>query len=108
LSFTDFQLKTMLATESKPAVLTEKDLYPPLKPSKCVVPGYWTIEEIAKELDVTTRRVRYDVTGLPSRNIKPNLDAYQIGRFFLISDKNALDYIQRFRNPKKAKEISQK
>jgi transcriptional antiterminator len=98
----------MLATQSKPAELTEKDFYPPLKRSRCIVPGYWTIEEIANELEVTTRRVRYDVTGLSSRNIKPNLDAYQIGRFFLISDENALDYIQRFRNRKKAKEISQK
>jgi hypothetical protein len=97
----------MITTEQRPAVLTEKDFDPPLKRSKCIVPGYWTIEEIANELEVTTRRVRYDVTGLPSRNIKPNLDTYQIGRFFLISDENALEYIQRFRNRKKVKKISQ-
>jgi len=93
----------MLATELKPGTLTEKDFDPPLKRGKCMLPGYWTIEEIANELDVTPRRVCYDVTGLPSRNIQPNLQVYQIGRFFLVSDENALDYIQRFRNQKKAR-----
>lgn len=93
----------MLATELKNATLTEKDFDPPLKRNRCIVPGYWTIEEIANELDVTTRRVRYDVTGLPARKIEPNLEAYQIGRYFLVSDENALDYIKRFRNRKNRK-----
>ena len=37
----------MLATDSRPTAITEKDFNPPLKRQKAAVPGYWTLEEIA-------------------------------------------------------------
>jgi hypothetical protein len=82
--------------------LRSEDFDPPLKRKKPNVPGYWTIDEIAEELGVTSRRVRYDITGLPSRKIEPNLKAYKAGPLFLVSDDEALHYIQKFRNRKKS------
>ncbi len=91
-----------LFTSPEPVVLKPEDFNPPLKRKEPSVPGYWTIDEIAAELGVTSRRVRYDITGLPSRKIEPNLKAYKVGHLFLVPDEAALDYIQRFRERKKS------
>jgi hypothetical protein len=86
----------------EPMVLRPEDFDPPLKRNEPTVPGYWTLEEIADELGVTSRRVRYDITGYPARKIEPNLKAYKAGALFLVPDVDALAYIQRFRDRKKS------
>ena len=89
-------------TTSEHNVLRPEDFDPPLKRKEPSLPGYWTLEEIAAELNVSPRRVGYDVTGYPKRNIKPNLKAFRVGRILFITDENALEYIQRYRNRKKS------
>jgi hypothetical protein len=83
-------------------ILRPSDFDPPLKRIEPTVPGYWTIDEIAAELGVTGRKVRYDITGYPEQNIKPNLKAYKAGRLFLVPDHAALEYIQRNQKRKKS------
>lgn len=90
-----------LAT-NEPLVRNPSDFDPPLKRKEPTVPFYWTLEEIASELGVTSRRVRYDITGYPARKIEPNLKAYKAGPIFLVPSEDALAYIQRFRERKKS------
>ena len=90
----------MLATEPKPATLTEKDFNPPLKRKEPTIPGYWTIEEIANEIGTSLRKVRYDITGYPAGGIKPSLKAYKAGQLLLVPDSAAFEYIQRPRRKK--------
>ena len=78
------------------------DFDPPLKRKEPTVPGYWTLEEMAAELNLSTRRIGYDITGYPPRKMKPNLKAYKAGTTFLVPDENALAYIQKYRERKKS------
>ncbi|ACK74177.1 hypothetical protein PCC7424_5618 (plasmid) [Gloeothece citriformis PCC 7424] len=89
-------------TTSEPNVLHPEDFDPPLKRKEPIVPYYWTLDEIATELGVTSRRVGYDITGYPPRKIQPSLKAYKAGSLFLVPDADALAYIQRFRERKKS------
>ena len=84
----------MLATELKPATLTEKDFNPPLKRKVSTVPGYWTLEEIMRELECSLRKVQYDITGRPERNRLPVLKSYKAGNTFLVPEQEALEYIK--------------
>jgi hypothetical protein len=90
-----------LAT-TEPMVRNPSDFDPPLKRIELTVPGYWTIDEIAAELGVTGRKVRYDVTGRPEHNLEPSLKAYKIGQSLLVPDADALDYIFKHRTRKKS------
>ena len=83
-------------------VLRPEDFDPPLKRKEPTIPGYWTIEEIANEIGVTTRRVRYDITGRPESNLEPSLKAYRIGKSLLVAERDALEYIQKWRKRKKS------
>ena len=94
MSFTHFQLKTMLATESKPAGLTKKDFDPPFKRDQAAVPGYWTLDEIATELKVTVRKVQYDIKDDHAIKI------YKAGKTSLLCDSDALKYIDQNRRKK--------
>ena len=87
----------MLATESKPAILTERDFNPPLKRDQAAVPGYWTIKEFAAELDVSVRYAHYLITGNPKTRLPPQIKAYKADSNYLIADVDALAYIQRTR-----------
>ena len=87
----------MLATDSRTTSITEKDFDPPLKRREPAVPGYWTLDEIATEIGMTSRKVQYDVLGRPQRGQKPSLKAYKVGSVLLVPEQNALEYIQRFR-----------
>lgn len=89
-------------TTSEPMVLCPEDFDPPLKRKEPNVPGYWTLDELAKEIGVSVRKIRYDITGYPEQNIKPNLKAYKAGRLFLVPDVAALEYIQRHQKRKKS------
>ena len=89
----------MLATEVKPATLTEKDFDPPLKRKEAKVPGYWTLEEIILETGFSHRKIQYDITGRPERNRLPILKSYKAGPIFLIPDRDALEYIHNHRKP---------
>lgn len=86
----------------EPMVLNPEYFDPPLKRKEPSVPYYWTLEEIATELGLTSRRVRYDITGYPARKIEPNLKAYKAGPLFLVPDADAIAYIQRYRQRKKS------
>ena len=86
----------------EPMVLRPEDFDPPLKRKKPTIPGYWTMEEIAAELGVTSRKVRYDVTGRPEVNLKPSLKAYKIGQSLLVPEADALEYIFKHRTRKKS------
>ena len=87
----------MLATEQKPATLTEKDFNPPLKRKEAKVPGYWTLEEIIIETEFSKRKIQYDITGRPERNRLPILKSYKAGPIFLIPEQDALEYIYKYR-----------
>ncbi|MGK7957207.1 MAG: DNA-binding protein [Crocosphaera sp.] len=89
-------------TTSENNILRPEDFDPPLRRQEPKLPGYWTIEEIATEVNLSTRRVGYDITGYPQKKIEPNLKAFKVGPIFLISDENALDYIKRYRQRKKS------
>ncbi|MGK7915056.1 MAG: hypothetical protein AB4038_05835 [Prochloraceae cyanobacterium] len=80
--------------------LKPSDFDPPLKRKEPTVPGYWTLEEIAAEIGMTPRKIRYDVTGRPEHNLAPSLKAYKVGKSLLVSEADALEYIfkQRTRN----------
>jgi hypothetical protein len=90
-----------LAT-SEPMVLRPEDFNPPLQRKEPSLPGYWTLEEIAAELGISTRRVGYDITGYPEKNIQPILKAFRVGRILFVTDKDALEYIKRYRERKKS------
>lgn len=88
----------MLATEQKPATLTEKDFDPPLKRQSPAVPGYWTMREFAAELDISLRYANYLITGNPKNRLPPQIKAYKADSNYLIADVDALAYIQRTRS----------
>lgn len=90
-----------LAT-NEPMVRNPSDFDPPLQRKEPSLPGYWTLEEIAAELDISTRRVGYDVTGRPEKKIQPNLKAFKVGRILFVTDEDALEYIKRYRERKKS------
>jgi transcriptional antiterminator len=83
-------------------VLRPSDFNPPLQRKEPSLPGYWTLEEIAAELGISTRRVGYDITGYPEKNIQPSLKAFRVGRILFVTDENALEYIKRYRERKKS------
>ena len=82
---------------AKQVTLKPEDFDPPLKRIETTIPGYWTIDELAEEIGVSDRKVRYDITGYPEQSIEPNLKAYKAGRMFLVPENAALEYIQRHR-----------
>ena len=84
-------------TTSKPKVLHPKNFDPPLKRKEPTVPGYWTIDELAAELEYSIRKIQYDITGNPQRNTPPKLKAYKAGSIFLVPDEDALTYIKQHR-----------
>ena len=86
----------------EPMVRNPSDFDPPLQRKEANVPSYWTLEELAKEIGVSQRKIRYDITGYPEQNIKPNLKAYKAGRLFLVPDQAALEYIRRHQKRKKS------
>jgi len=88
----------MLATDSRPTAITEKNFNLPLKGQQTAVPGYWTLEEIATEIGMTSRKVRYDILGRPEIGLEPSLKAYKVSKLFLVPDSAAREYISRIRN----------
>jgi AraC-like DNA-binding protein len=91
-----------LAT-SEPMVLRPSDFNPPLQRKEPSLPGYWTLEEIAAELGISPRRVGYDITGYPQKNIQPILKAFKVTGTFFITEEDALEYIQSKRLSKRKK-----
>jgi hypothetical protein len=96
----------MLATDSRPTAITEKNFNPPLKRKEAAVPGYWTLEEIATEIGMTSRKVQYDVLGRPQIGHKPFLKAYKVAKVLLVPDKDAMEYIKIFRKKNSTKKFS--
>jgi hypothetical protein len=94
----------MISTDPliKPVTLKPSDFDPPLKRKEPTVPGYWTLEEIAAEIGMTSRKVQYDVLGREKIGLKPFLKAYKVAKVLLVPDEDALAYIQNSRNRNKS------
>ena len=85
------------AIEIKP-----EDFEPPLKRESASVPGYWTVEEMAEELGVSTRKVLYDITGNVKLRVRPKFKmAYKLGPYYLIPDNEAFEYLWKQHQSKK-------
>ncbi|MGK7950124.1 MAG: DNA-binding protein [Xenococcaceae cyanobacterium] len=82
---------------SEPMVLHPQDFDPPLKRKEPLIPGYWTIDELAAELECSIRKIQYDITGNPQRGTPAKLKAYKAGPTFLVADLDALPYIKQYR-----------
>ena len=93
--------KQMTLASAPRVVLSPDDFSPPLKRTEATVPGYWTVEEIAEELEVNIRTIQYLITGESRKNIPPRLKAYRIGKVSLVSDTDALNYLWQRRTSKK-------
>jgi plasmid maintenance system antidote protein VapI len=73
------------------------DFNPPLKRKQAAVPYYWTVEELAEELGVSTRYVHYLIKGDVKRRVRIRLKAYNAGKSLLIADQDALQYLWEVR-----------
>jgi len=82
-------------------VLKPEDFDPPLKRKEAAVPHYWTVEELAEELGVSTRYVHYLIKGDLKRRIRIRLKAYNAGKSLLIADQDALQYLWEVRQARK-------
>ncbi len=89
-------------TSSEHNSVSPKDFDPPLKRKEATIPGYWTLEEIAAEIGMTSRKVQYDVLGRPESGMKPSLKGYKVAKVLLVPDPDALEYIKKYRNRKKS------
>lgn len=69
-----------------------------LSRSDATLPGYWTTEELAREIGVGHRTILNDINGRPDRNQPAILRAYQHGKYFYIADRDAVPYIAMRRN----------
>ncbi|WP_041934469.1 helix-turn-helix domain-containing protein [Gloeothece verrucosa] len=78
-----------------------EDFDPPLKRKEPAVPGYWTVEELATELGVSTRYVHYLIKGDPKKGVRIRLKAYNAGNSLLVSDLDAFKYLWEVRQSKK-------
>jgi AraC-like DNA-binding protein len=84
-----------------PMTIKPEDFDPPLKRKEVAVPGYWTVEELAEELGVSTRYVQYLIKGNLKNRIKARLKAYKAGPTFLVADTDALEHLWEIRQSKK-------
>lgn len=71
-----------------------QDFDPPLKRKAPTIPGYWTVEELASELDVSGQTVLHDIRGRQDRNVEPCLKAVTYGRYFFVAEEDALPYLR--------------
>lgn len=78
-----------------------EDFEPPLKREEALVPGYWTVDELAEELSVSIRKVQFDITGNEKLRVRAKLNAIKVGSVFLIPDVDAIEYIKQQRRKKK-------
>jgi hypothetical protein len=90
----------MTLTLSQSLELQPDNFNPPLKRKEPAVPYYWTVDELAEELGVSARKVQMDITGYEKLGIQAKLKAIKVGSFFLITEQDALKYIQQQRKPK--------
>ena len=91
----------MTLTLSQAIEIKPEDFEPPLQREKAMVPGYWTVDELAEELEASSRKVQFDITGHEKLRVKAKLNALKVGSVFLIPDADALEYIQQQRKKKK-------
>ena len=93
----------MTLAEASSMVITPDKFDPPLKRTEASVPYYWTVEELAAELEVSKRYVSYLITGDPKNGIRIQLKAYKANNSLLIPDQDALQYLWNVRESKKKK-----
>lgn len=87
---------------SNEMIIRPEDFEPPLKRKEAAVPGYWTIKELANELEVSTRYVNYLITGNSKTRLPPQIKAYKADSSYLIAEQDALSYIHKTRLRNKA------
>ena len=83
--------------------ISPDDFDPPLKRTEASVPFYWTVEELANELEVSTRYVHYLIKGDPKKGVRIRLKAYRANNSLLIPDQDALQHLWNVRESKKNK-----
>ncbi|PSF30605.1 DNA-binding protein [Aphanothece hegewaldii CCALA 016] len=85
-----------------PMTIKPEDFEPPLKRKEAAVPSYWTVEELAEELDVSMRKVLYDITGNAKLRVRPKLKIfYKLGANYLIPEVEAIEYLWNQRQARK-------
>lgn len=83
-------------------VISPDDFDPPLKRIEATVTGYWTVEELATELEISIRTVQYLIKGGYPKKIDPaHLKAYKVGPILLVPDTEALNYLWKRRQSQK-------
>ena len=85
--------KQMTLASTPRMALSPDDFSPPLKRTEPSVPGYWTVDELAEELQVSRRYIHYLISGNPKRGVRIRLKAYNAGKSLLIADQDALHHI---------------
>ncbi|WP_242578194.1 DNA-binding protein [Chroococcus sp. FPU101] len=75
-------------------MIKPEDFEPQLKREKPLVPGYWTVGELAEELGTSIRKVQVDITGDAKLRVKAKVNAIKVGSVYLVPDSDAIKYIQ--------------
>jgi predicted transcriptional regulator len=91
----------MTLSLSQEITIKAEDFNPPLKRKEAAVPGYWTVDELAEELGVTTRYINYLIKGNDKARVKARLKAYKTRSTYLVADPDALDYLWKVRQAQK-------
>lgn len=60
------------------------------------LPGYYTPQEIAEEIDSSAQFVINEITGRRGER-KSTLKAYKVNRYWFIPEKDAIAFVQRYR-----------
>ena len=92
---------TVTIAEASSMTITPEMFDPPLKRTEAAIPGYWTVKELAAELEVSTRYVHYLIKGDPKNNIRIQLEAYRDDNILLVPEQSALQHLWNIRQKKK-------
>jgi hypothetical protein len=78
-------------------VLSPDDFSPPLKRTEAAVPGYWTVDELKDELDVSRRYIHYCIKGDTRKKNPIYLKNYKVGSVLLVPDSEALPFLWKMK-----------
>ena len=91
----------MTIAQASSMVITPDKFDPPLKRIEPTVPGYWTVDELAAELDVSRRFIQYCIKGDLRKKNPMYLKNYKVGISLLVPDAEALVFLWNMRQPDK-------
>jgi len=95
----------MTLAEAYSMVISPDDFDPPLKRKEAHVPGYWSIDELAAELEVSTRFIQYRIKDDMQKK-EPMLKIFKIGSSILVSDTEALAFLREMRQSKPRRKLN--